>query len=196
MNMSPITCLGCWMVVRESCLKSSFRTEILVRFIQNFLHQDCDGRTEVCKVKGRATEDVVQRGEVREMARDGHRRGDADAEMGRLRHPCVLDAGHRCATACHLWFPEALDLQRFMIALQQAILNVDGSGGLAPHPTVWGAWGAGRGYLEDGGRVTEDIREFAILLGACCLVERQLRRKTNELGSRAAEAWELSKKAL
>ena len=54
----------------------------------------------------------------------------------------------------------------------------------------------GGGYPEDGGRVTEDIREFAMLLGSCCLVERQLRRKTNKLGSRALEAWELSLKAL
>ena len=131
------------------------------------------------------------------MDRDGHWRGDADAEMDRLRHPpCVLDAGHRCATARHLSFPEALDLHRFMIALQRAVLNVDGSGGLAPHPTVWGAGGEGGGYPDDEGRVTEDIREFAILLGSCCLVARQLRRKTNKLGSKAGEAWELSQKAL
>ena len=83
-----------------------------------------------------------------------------------------------------------------MIALQRAVLNVDGSGGLAPHPTVWGAGRREGGYPEDGGRVTEDIREFAILLGSCCLVERQLRRKTNKFGSRAGEAWELSQKAL
>ena len=96
-----------------------------------------NGAVCISEVKGHAEEDLVRRGQVRELDRDGNNRTDEAADFGRRRVGSdVIDAGRNLSGVCGLWYLVVEDLHRFFIA---AVVNKDGSAGTAPHPLVLSA---------------------------------------------------------
>ena len=58
--------------------------------------------------------------------------------MGRRHQSEVLiDARRRLLKARSYWYPNVLDLHRFMIAVARVSVNHDGRGGTAPDALVW-----------------------------------------------------------
>ena len=70
--------------------------------------------------------------------KQGNAEADAAADLGR-RHQSdiLLDARRRLLKAGSCWYPDMLDLHRFMIAVARVTVNHDGKGGTAPDPLVW-----------------------------------------------------------
>ena len=63
---------------------------------------------------------------------------DAAADLGRRHQSEILiDARRRLLKARSHWYPNMLDLHRFMIAVAWVSVNHDGRGGTAPDPLVW-----------------------------------------------------------
>ena len=92
------------------------------------------------EVKGHAEEDMVRRGQVRELDREGKNRADEAADWGRRRvSPHVIDARRNLFGVCERWYPVVRELHRFFIAVSRAVVDDDGVAGIAPHPLVWSA---------------------------------------------------------
>ena len=95
------------------------------------------GEWTVCisKVKGHAEEELVRQGQVRELDRDGNNRADQAADFGRRSvWPDVIDARRNLSGVCGRWYPVVGELHRFFIAVSRAVVNTDGSPGIAPNP--------------------------------------------------------------
>ena len=86
----------------------------------------------VTKVKGHADDVDVDLGRVRIEDKLGNAEADTAADLGR-RHQSELLMDARCSllkTRTH-WYPDMLQLHRFMIAVARVIVNRDGKGGSA-----------------------------------------------------------------
>ena len=90
------------------------------------------GRVCISKVKGHAEEDLVRRGQVRELDRDGKNRADDAGDFGRRRvGPHVTDARRNLSGVCGRWYSVVKVLHRLFIAISRAVVNDDGSAGTA-----------------------------------------------------------------
>ena len=121
------------------------------------------GEWTVCisKVKGHAEEELVRQGQVRELDRDGNNRADQAADFGRRSvWPDVIDARRNLSGVCGRWYPVVGELHRFFIAVSRAVVNTDGSPGIAPNPLVWSAGG-----LPKRRRIVHAVRDAALLPG-------------------------------
>ena len=116
---------------------------------------------KVTKVKGRASEDMVVDGRVRDLDRLGNKAADEAADFGRRRVPVhVIDARRNLVGVCSRRYPVVRYLHRFFVAIARAVVNHDGGGGTAPDPLVWSA-----GSLPKRRRVVDAVRNFAFLPG-------------------------------
>ena len=92
----------------------------------------------ISKNKAHADDEMVRTGRVRAVDKFGNDLADRAAEFERRRVPeLVIDLRRRCTAACVSWYPLALELHRFFIAIARAVVNEDGRSGIALHPTVW-----------------------------------------------------------
>ena len=108
----------------------------LLLLIERMLHLRGLDTVRISKVKGHADEGMVLDGRVREVDRLGN---DA-ADFGRRRvGHAVIDARRDLSGVCGRWYPVILDLDRFFIAINRAVVNHDGRDGAAPDPLVWSA---------------------------------------------------------
>ena len=64
-----------------------------------------EGTVCISKVKGHAQVELVRRGQVRELHRDGNNRADEAADFGRRRvGPDVVDAQRNLSGVCGRWY--------------------------------------------------------------------------------------------
>ena len=93
---------------------------------------------QVSKVKGHATQAMVDNGDVRIEDLVGNDGADAAADLGRLRQQDdVITARRDLLRARRYWYPIMLDLHKFMVAISRIEVNHDGYGGTAPDAMVW-----------------------------------------------------------
>ena len=93
---------------------------------------------KVSKVKGHATQTMVDHGDVRVEDLVGDNGADAAAYLGRLRqHDDVISARRDFLRVRRFWYPIILDLHKLMVAISRIEVNHDGSGGTAPDAMVW-----------------------------------------------------------
>ena len=115
----------------------------------------------ISKVKRHADDEMVRMGSVRAIDTIGNDLSDRAASFGRRRVPVqVIDLRRHCAAACSFWYPLVLELGRFFIAIARAVVNEDGHGGTAFHPTVWSERG-----LAKRRKVVQAIWEYAWVPG-------------------------------
>ena len=93
---------------------------------------------KVSKVKGHATQAMVDNGDVRIEDLVGNNDADAAADLGRLRQEDdVIIARRDFLRARRYWYTIILDLHKFMVAISRIEVNLDGYGGTAPDAMVW-----------------------------------------------------------
>ena len=93
---------------------------------------------QVSKVKGHATQAMVDNGDVRLDDLVGNEGADKAADLGRLRQQDDdITARRDLLRARRYWYPILLDLHKFMVAISRIEVNHDGSGGTAPDAMVW-----------------------------------------------------------
>ena len=89
-------------------------------------------------IKGRATQAMVDNGDVRIEDLVGNYGADAAADLGRLRQQDdVITARRDFLRARRCWYPIMLDLHKFMVAISRTEVNHHGYGGTAPDAMVW-----------------------------------------------------------
>ena len=133
----------------------------LIGLIQRMIRFRGEGAVRITKVKGQAEEDLVRRGQIRELDREGNNRAGEAADFGRRWFaPHTIYARRNLSGVCERWYPVVRDLHRFLIAVSRAVVNDDGAAGIAPHPLVWSA-----GSLPEKRRVVHAIRDAALLPG-------------------------------
>ena len=70
--------------------------------------------------------------------KQGNSETDAAADFGRRHQPeDFMDEWRTLLRARELWYPNVLQLHRFMVAIARVSVNHDGRGGSAPDPLVW-----------------------------------------------------------
>ena len=110
----------------------------LLANIHSMLCLRCMDTVKVSKVKGHATQAMVDNGDVRLEDLVGNDGADAAADLRRLRqHDDVISARRDLLRVRRNWFPIILDLHKFMVAISRIEVNHDGSGGTAPDAMVW-----------------------------------------------------------
>ena len=88
---------------------------------------------KVSKVKGHATQAMVDNGDVRIEDLVGNNGADAAADLGRLRQrDDVITARRDLLRVRRYWYSIILDLHKFMVAISRIEVNHDGYGGTAP----------------------------------------------------------------
>ena len=93
---------------------------------------------KVSKVKGHATQAMVDNGDVRIGDLVGNNGADAAADLGRLRQQDdVITARRDLLRVRRHWYPIILDLHKIMVAISRNEVNHDGYGGTAPDAIVW-----------------------------------------------------------
>ena len=110
-----------------------------VLLIETMLHLRGLDTVRITKVKGHADEVVVHDGRVREL--------DSWVTTLLMRlltlvvgvGHAVTDARRKLSGVCGRRYRVALDLHRFFIAISRAVVNHDGSDGIALDPLVWSA---------------------------------------------------------
>ena len=76
----------------------------LIGLIRKMLCSRGEGTVCISKVKGHAEEELVRRGQVRELHRDGNKRTDEAADFARRRVcPDVIDARRNLSGVCERW---------------------------------------------------------------------------------------------
>ena len=93
---------------------------------------------KVSKVKGHATQAMVDNGDVRLEDLIGNDGADTATDLGSVRQQdYVITARRALLRAWRHWHPIMLELQRFMVAISRIEVNHDGYGGTAPGAIVW-----------------------------------------------------------
>ena len=93
---------------------------------------------KVSKVKGHATQAMVDNGDVRIEDLVGNNGADAAADLGRLRQQDdVITAQRDLLRVRRYWYTMELDLHKFMVAISRIEVKHDGYGGTAPDAMVW-----------------------------------------------------------
>ena len=133
----------------------------LVLLIERMLYLSGLDSVRISLVKGRADENVVLEGRVREVDRIGNDAADETADFGCRRvGNAVIDARRNLSGVCGRWYPVILDLLRFFIAVSRAVVNHDGRDGTAPDPLVWSA-----GAYPKRRRLVHAVRDRAFFPG-------------------------------
>ena len=95
-------------------------------------------KVHVSKVKGHATQAMVDNGDVRIEDLVGNKGADTAADLGRLRQQDdVITARRDFLRVRRYWYPIIPDLHKFMVAVSRIEVNHDGYGGTAPDAMVW-----------------------------------------------------------
>ena len=105
----------------------------LIALVQYMIRTRGRETVRVTKVKGHAEDVDVQQGRGRLLDQHGNAEADIAAHLGRRHQSEVLIyAWRRLLRTRTYWYPNLLDLHRFMIAVAQVTVNHDGKGGTAP----------------------------------------------------------------
>ena len=144
----------------------------LIILVRKLLSIRGEGTVRIFKVKGHADESLVRNGQVRALDRYGNARAGEAADFGRRRVLLeVADARRNLSGVCRRWYPVVLILHGLFIAISRAVVNCDGSSGLASHPLVWfaGAFPRGVALLLSFGMLLSFrvLFIFGIWLGWC-----------------------------
>ena len=93
---------------------------------------------KVSKVRGHATQAMVDNGDVRLQDLIDNKGADTAADLGRKRQQDdVVTARRDLLRTRRHWYPILLDLHKFMVAIFRIEVNHDGYGGTAPDAVVW-----------------------------------------------------------
>ena len=91
---------------------------------------------------------MVRTGKVGAIDKIGIDFAERAGDFGRRRvTERVIDLRKRCMAACSFWYPLVLELHE-LHRFSRAVVNEDGRGGTALHPTVWsegGGWPKAQG---------------------------------------------------
>ena len=92
----------------------------------------------VSKVKGHATQAMVDNGDARHEDLIGNEGADTAADLGRLRQQDgVITARRALIRARSRWYPIMLALHKFMVAISRIEVNHDGYGRTVPDAMIW-----------------------------------------------------------